>query len=304
MDSYWEPNSEPFNSRSPFWAAMNPTHALTLPTLLSLNALAKLVLGESYCRRDFREFETYLLQNAKRIIVESVGSQQWIAGMIGEVSLRGRDVIEHWLIQHRDIDESAEYRLGLMKVRSISQTALGITFDKCSDYRPFHRRMKEVLRQSDMEFPLWTLTTLPMSLETATTIVQDLIPTSQTNYPRLNSSWEDKILALAYAGPGADFEGVRGTAYALYTALIEWLEYETRVRGRRESYVRRSWVEYPECKKVLAEILRDPYQKVDEEECNVCFDVPYFVARLRRNRGKGRVIRIGTEVQTLHEEAN
>jgi len=45
--------------------------------------------------------------------------------MIGEVSLRGRDVIEHWLIQHRDIDESAEYRLGLMKVRSISQTAIG-----------------------------------------------------------------------------------------------------------------------------------------------------------------------------------
>jgi len=155
------------------------------------------------------------------------------------------DPMEQYLLVHNSHDGSSNLEVMFTNVRVVCQNTLSmalagqsnrIKIRHCSN---FEERMREAERTLVASKEYWEeIRTVAQHLsETSITRVEVgafmdvMFPVKEDAKKKTTENSRERFVSLLDGGRGADIPGVKGTAWGMYNAYVEYLQYERSVKG-------------------------------------------------------------------------
>ena len=182
------------------------------------------------------------------------GQQVWLLGKISDTEIVPGDKIDHYLFLHNTHDGSSSLRVLFTTTRVVCANTAQIALQKGQNQglRVMHTKnikhkieqAKHILEIGQIEvnnFNTWAKKAVntQLSANKWLDIVNNIIPmppldkrTKQIETARQNI--RNEITHLYYEGAGQDIQGVAGTAWAGYNAVVEYANFYKKARGTNQ----------------------------------------------------------------------
>ena len=184
------------------------------------------------------------------------GERVWCLAKMPEVEevLPG-DPVERYLLVWNSHDGSKGLEVMFTNIRvvcnntltaALRDSASKVSIRHTSNWRDKAQQAHLLLNQSrkyweDMKEINQYLAKTSVSRVEVGAFLENMFPTKETDSDRSKRSIQEqkvKVLELAEVGRGADIPGVRGSAWGLWNAYTEFLDYERPIRGGKERWER------------------------------------------------------------------
>lgn len=176
------------------------------------------------------------------------GRRIWLlAKLPGQIRIIGDDIAEKFILLSSSHDGSTAVRIGLTPIRVVCQNTLnvalrglehGVSFRHTADVANRVQDAANIMGLVNHEMEkagqvMQQMAVKPLDDQDLTAYFRRVLPQPQDE--RAVEGWQFKqqrLLELAETGIGADLPGVRGSLWAAYNGLTQWVD--------RESYSRRN----------------------------------------------------------------